>query len=65
MPDKLRNSIKGLINIKSNVNKCFLWCHIRNLNPLKRHPERITKLDKNMINDLDNDQTFLQDWTKR
>ena len=61
MPDKLRNSIKGLINIKSNVNKCFLWCHIRNKKKKKRHPERITKLDKNMINDLDNDKTFLQD----
>ena len=23
------------------------------LNPLKRHPERITKADKNMVNDLD------------
>ena len=28
LPDKLRNSIKGLINIKNNDNKCFLWCHI-------------------------------------
>ena len=45
--------MKGVINIKINGNKCFLWCHIRNLNPLKRHPERTTKADKNMINDLD------------
>ena len=45
--------MKGLINIKNNVNNCFLWCHIRYLNPLKIHPERITKADKNMINDLD------------
>ena len=30
-------------------NKCFFGCHIRHLNPLKTHPERIT----NMINDLD------------
>ena len=44
--------MKGLIYIK-NDNKCFLWCHIRHLNPLKEHPERITKADKNMINDLD------------
>ena len=53
LPDKLTNSMKGLINIKNNDNKCFLWCHIRHLNPLKIHPERITKEDKNMINDLD------------
>ena len=45
--------MKGLINIKNNDNKCFLWCHIRHLNTLKRHPERITKPDKNMVNDLD------------
>ena len=35
LPRRLRNSIKGLINIKKNDNKCFLWCHIRHLNPLK------------------------------
>ena len=45
-PDKLKNLMKGLINIKNNDNKCFLWCHIRHLNLIKRHPERITKVDK-------------------
>ena len=50
--DKLKNPMKGLINIKNNDNKCFLWCHIRHLNLAKTHPERITKEDKNMINDL-------------
>ena len=44
--------MKGLINIKNNDNKCFLWCHIRHLNPLKIHPERITKADENMANNL-------------
>ena len=44
--------MKVLINIKNN-NKCLLWCYIRHLNPLKIHPERITKADKNMVNDLD------------
>ena len=46
LPDKLKNPIKGLINIKNNDNKCFLWCHIWHLNPLKIYPERITKVDK-------------------
>ena len=46
LPDKLKNSMKGLINIKNNDNKCFLWCHIGHLNLGKRHPERITKVDK-------------------
>ena len=45
MPNKLRNSMKGLINIKNNDNKCFFWCDIRHLNPLKIHTERITKPD--------------------
>ena len=45
--------MKDLINIKNNDNKCFLLCHIRHLNPLKIHPESITKADENMVNDLD------------
>ena len=45
--------MKGLVNIKNHHNKCFLWCHIRDLNPLKRHPERITKSEKDMVNGLD------------
>ena len=53
LPDKLKNPMKDLINIKNNENKCSLWCHIRHLNPLKIHPKRITKVDKKMINDLD------------
>ena len=24
----------------------FLWCHVRHINPLKEHPERIKKTDK-------------------
>ena len=53
LPWGLRNSMKGLIDIINSNNKCFLWCHIKNLNPLKIHPKRITKADKNMVNDLD------------
>ena len=37
LPRKLKNSMKGLINIKNNDNKCSLWCHIRLLNPQKIH----------------------------
>ena len=53
LPSGLKNPMKDLINIKNNDNKYFLWCHIRHLNLVKTHPERITKEDKNMINDLD------------
>ena len=31
-PDKLKNAIKGLINIINTDNKCFLWCHVRHSN---------------------------------
>ena len=44
--------MKGLINIKNNDNKCFLWCNTRHLNPLRMHPERIIKADRNMVNNL-------------
>ena len=55
LPRRLKNTVKGLINIKNNNNKCFLRCHIRHLNPLKRHPERITIADIKMVYDLDYD----------
>ena len=42
LPDELKNTMKGLINIKNNDNKCFLWCHIRHLNLVERNPQRIT-----------------------
>ena len=45
--------MKALIITKNSDNKCFLWCYIKHLNPLKIHPERITKIGKNMVNDLD------------
>ena len=32
LPNELKNSRKGLINIQNDDNKCFLWCHIRHLN---------------------------------
>ena len=53
MPSGLKNSKKGLINIKNNDNKCFLWCHIRHLNPVETNPQRIKRKDEEMINNLD------------
>ena len=52
-PGRLKNSKKGLISIKNDDNKSFFWCHIRHLNPLKTHPERIAKADRHMVNGLD------------
>ena len=55
LPAELRSSKKGLINIKNNDQKCFLWCHVRHINPVKIHPERITQTNKELANDLDYD----------
>ena len=55
LPRRLRNEIKGLINVKNYDDKTFLWGDIKNLNSLKTHPERVTKEDKNMVNYLDNE----------
>ena len=52
LPVHLSNPKKGFINIKNNDQKCFLWCHIKHINPVKIHSERITRNDKELVNDL-------------
>ena len=49
------SSKKGLTNIKSNDQKCFLWCHVRHINPVKIHPEEITPEDEKLVNSLNYD----------
>ena len=53
---ELRSSKKGLINIKNKDQKCFLWCHVRYINPSKEHPERIKKTEKKIAEKLDYDK---------
>ena len=57
LPAELRNSKKGLINNQNDDHKCFLWCHVRHINPINIHPEKITKEDKKFVSDLDYDGT--------
>ena len=52
LPDQLNNSMKGLINIQNNDNKCFLWCHVRHLNLVEKNPQRITKEEKEIVSKL-------------
>ena len=52
LPNEPKNPKKGLINIKNNDNKCFLWCHVRHLNLIKKHLERIKQEDKRLANNL-------------
>ena len=55
LPMELRNSKKGLINMKNEDEEYFRWCHIRHLNPQIKYPERMKKEDKMMINELNYD----------
>ena len=48
LPKELSHSMKGLINIQNDDNKCFLWPHVRHLNCDGKNLWRITK--KNMEN---------------
>ena len=55
LPIELKHLKKGLINIKNNDQKCFLWCHVRHINPAKDHPGRITRTDREIANNLNYD----------
>ena len=48
----LNNSMKGLINLKNKNHKCFMWCHVRLINPQNRNAERINKQDKKIAANL-------------
>ena len=52
LPVELRSPRKGLINIKNEDEKCFLWCHVRHINHVREHPERIEKLTKKLLKNL-------------
>ena len=43
---------QGLINIKNEDQFCFIWCYIRYLNPVNKNPNRITKEDKKLFNNI-------------
>ena len=40
----------------SIILSCFLWCHVRHINPVKIHPERTTQEDKKLVNNLNYDE---------
>ena len=41
LPVEFRSPRKVLINIKNKNEKCFLWCHVKHINLLNKHLERI------------------------
>ena len=50
LPKKLQR--QGLINIKNDDNYCFIWSYCRYLNPVNKNPNRITKKDKELFNNI-------------
>ena len=44
--------MKGLINIKNDDNKCFMWCHVRHLNCVDKNLGRIKKKDRGIAKGL-------------
>ena len=55
LPIELKHPRKGLINIKNNDQKCFLWCDVRHINPVKERPGRITRIDRELASNLNYD----------
>jgi len=53
LPQELKNPKKKLINLKNEDEKCFLWSHVRHLNPQKKDPQRIKLTDKEFAKKLD------------
>ena len=52
LPKELDHPLKGLINIKNDDNKCFLWCHVRHLHCEGVKLSRITKKDREIAEGL-------------
>ena len=57
---ELKSPRKGLINIKNKDQKCFLWFHVRHINPSKEHPERIRKIDKKLVKHITNPEKITE-----
>ena len=55
MPIESKHPRKGLTNIKNNDQKCFLWCHVRHINPLNEHQKRIKNIGRDFANNLNYD----------
>ena len=45
--------MKGLINLKNKDIECFKWCHVRFINPINNHTERMKEEDKKIVSTLD------------
>ncbi|CAB3977707.1 Gastrula zinc finger [Paramuricea clavata] len=53
LPEDISNSKCGLINMRNNDNMCFLWSHVRHLNPKTIKATTITRKDRAFVDNLD------------
>ena len=53
LPADISNSMCGLINMKNDDNMCFMWSHVRYLNPKARRATTITQKDREFEMNLD------------
>ena len=53
LPRDISNPKCGLINMKNNDNKCFMWSHVRHLRPKIRRATTITHKDLKFADNLD------------
>ena len=53
LPKELRNSKKGLLDLRNADNKCFMWCHVRHLHPVSDNSSRIKRVDKKIASTWD------------
>ena len=60
LPEELKSPKKGLINIKNKYQTCFLWFHVRHINPSKEHPEKIRKIDKKLVKHITNPEKITE-----
>ena len=52
LPKELKNSMKSLINIQNNDNKCFPWCHVKHLNCKGKNVWRTSGEDREIAKNL-------------
>ena len=45
LPEFIRNK-NAVVNLKNKDQKCFLWCVLRYLHPVKSHNDRLTDLKR-------------------
>ena len=55
LPKELSSSMKGLVNLRNKDNKCFMWCHVRHVDPVSDYAARIKKADRKIADALDYD----------